>query len=92
MIDLERKRKYQRDALVPQGVAAPENATMTNGEKDDAREKEAEQEFSLERALAHIAANEEKKKEINAELTQMTNHLHEEERVYSQLEHEVQRM
>lgn len=92
-IDYEKKKAYRSGGgdAIPVGEAAVRSAPIPILSKDiDA--KDAEQEFSVERAEIHIKQLQGERSELEKVLKEMKDRLNEEERALSQLQHQLVRM
>ena len=96
-IVFEQKKAYRRDAKEILGGAPVERVQSEVKEKipilsRDIDPKDVDEEFSIERAQAHIKQLREQKVELDKVIAQMRAKLSDEERTLSQLEHQVARM
>lgn len=93
IIDYEKKKKYRSgasgvSAIPGEAVAAQPIPILTK----DIDPKDGGEEFSVERAEAHIKQLQSEKMEFEKHLREMRENLNEEERALSQLQHQLMRM
>ena len=95
-IVFEQKKAYRNDATLPSDVATPPLVRLEPEVipilSRDIDPKDMDEEFSIERAQAHIKQLKEQKAELDKVVAEMRAKLSEEERALSQLEHQIMRM